>query len=129
MALTYSRKKLINLAKGEQRARLIQGMDRPSFESNNDILDFEHYFSKHTLISGIHGPQEHNGKVYISIYHFMEYNGIVPTLYDTIAIGGCLSDLTTDYKVCRYKEHSFNINKCEYHFIKEHKHIFKQYLK
>lgn len=129
MSLQYSRKNLISISKGSQKTAFIKGMRRPSFEETDDILNFTGYFSGHTLEYGTHGPEAKNEKTYISVYHFMEYNGIDPTKYDTIAIGGHLSTINDDHIECKYKEQSFTINKYNYFFIKENQEVFKTYLK
>lgn len=109
------------------RADYLKNVDRPNKGTQNDILGFKNYFSGFTLIEGDHGPEKHGSKTYISVYHFMEYEGINPHDFDTLKIGGHLSTITTDYKSCKYKEFPHKINKYDYSFLCKHQSVFPSF--
>ena len=110
-----------------QRAEQLRNASRPNKGLVEDIVNFEHYFSGKKLEHGRHGPEVHGGKAYISVYHFLEYEGINPREYDTLAIGGRLSELTHDFYECKYVNDHYTINKYEYNFLKEKQETFKNF--
>jgi hypothetical protein len=111
----------------DKKIDLINKLNRPNFGEINDILNFEYYFSKHFIEWDIHGPELENNKVYLSIFHFMEYNGINPLKYDTISIGGYLSTITQDFKICKYISQSYDVNKYDFEFRSQNKSCFENY--
>ena len=129
MALKYKLTDLINQSSGAEKIRLLNDANRPYFEELSDIVNFPHYFSNLKIEYGIHRPELKNNKIYISVYHFMEYNSILPQNYDTIAIGGFFSNLTNDFTKCKYYNQDFEINKYDYNFIKENKELFTKFIK
>ena len=128
MKIEYSFDRALKQVSGNEKSEMLKVSNRPNKEQPNDILNFEHYFDGYTLTEGFHGPELDNSIVYISVYHFMEYQGIVPASYDTEGIGLHLSTIKTAIKFCRYKELPYKINKYDYTFIKEHQAIFDNYV-
>lgn len=60
------------------------GINTPTHEKSN-ILSFPNYFKYGKVELGIHGPEEKNDKIYLSVYHYMQYNNdrYDPNEYDT----------------------------------------------
>jgi hypothetical protein len=129
MGISYSKSDLINLLSGQAKYDAINKLNRPNKDSTNDILNFKHYYNGLTIETGKNGPELNNDKVYISIYHFMEYNGINPNNFDTFEIGNRLERRTNDYTICKYEEHDYKINKYEYSFIETNQNIFNDFRK
>lgn len=110
-----------------QRAEYLTKKSRPNKGTVSDILTFPHYYSAKQLEWGEHGPEVHDDNAYLSVYHFLEYEGIDPHEYDTLAIGGRLSELTSDFYQCKYVRDPYTINKYEYNFLKEKQETFKNF--
>lgn len=89
--------------------------------TNEDINSFKGYFTNYTLEYGKHGPEFSNdGKnIYLSVYHFLQYEGKDPSQYKTKECGGALSALSTDVIPCKYKEFDYDFNKYQYQFLIE----------
>lgn len=125
--VSISKDSLLQYLSPSRKAEELAKMSRPNKGTVSDIMNFEHYYSGKQLIQGKHGPELHDGKAYLSVYHFMEYEGIDPQGYDTRAIGGRLSELTHDFYQCEYKGDGYTVNKYEYSFLKEKQETFKNF--
>ena len=95
--------------------------------TNENILNFKMYFKGKTLEYGENGPELKEGKIYISVYHFLEFNGINPHNYDVFAMGNYLARLTSDYCIVKYVSDDFKINKYHYDFIRLNNNILEQF--
>ncbi len=124
-------KRLMMQADAAKRAEYVRNLIRPLKDTKGDILSFDMYFDKYTTLPGIiNRPEEKDGKIYISIYHFMEYNGINPELYYTLNIGLYFyENITKDVISCFYTNYPHKIDKYDYEIIKRNQHIFKNFLK
>jgi hypothetical protein len=129
MGIKISKDRLLSQIDSKTRAEYLKNEIRSNKCEPVDILNFKHYFSGFKLIEGIHGPEEVNSKIYLSVFHFMEYDGINPHDFDTISIGGHLSTLTSDYQFCVYSDFPHKINKYEYNFLIKNKSVFSNYQK
>ncbi len=99
----------------------------------------EDYSNGDKIKLGTHGPELKNGKLYISIYHYLEYVCKEPNEYKTIELGGylteqsimTLSKLNPQYISCEYYNYHHKINKFELEFLrkKEKSEIFEKYRK
>ncbi len=96
-----------------------------------DILNYQNYYSPGSIEMdyGSHGPEMKNGKLYISIYHYLEFIGDSPWKYNTFRLGEYLSTCSNDYLKCKYENQSFEISKFNIEVIKKEKLNFKNYLK
>ncbi len=123
--------RLIMQADAAKRAEYVRNLIRPLKDTHEDILNFKMYFKSYNPLPGIiNGPEEKGGKIYISIYHFMEYNGINPELYYTLNIGLYFyENITKDVISCFYTNYPHKIDKYDYEIIKRNQHIFKNFLK
>lgn len=93
------------------------------------VLNRGGYFAAGRIKEGIHGPEKSNGKVYISIYHYLDFIGEDPRDYDTFNLGRALTDLSNgDYRSCKYDSQTFRINKFTLQTLQEHEGIFDDYL-
>jgi len=111
----------------------------PKKEENNteyktefdEILIYQNYYSPGSteMEYGLHGPEMKNGKLYISIYHYLEFTGDSPWKYNTFKLGGYLSTCSNDYLKCKYKNQSFEISKFNIEIIKKEKLNFKNFIK
>ena len=95
------------------------------------ILKKTNYFKKcNEMLLGSHGPEEKNGEVYISIYHYLEFLNLRPSSYNTVKLGGYLSDLAGDDKIpCQYSCQNFEILKFPVALLLERRDDFKRFLK
>lgn len=70
-----------------------------------------------------------DGKVYISVYHFLQYEGLDPEKYDTERIGLYLYvEVTKDVIVCHYENYEKDINKYLYQILVENMKDFEDFL-
>lgn len=94
-----------------------------SMESNEHsrILNYPNYFmaGNGQMDFGIHGPEVIEGKLFISIYHYLEYIDISPRKYDTFSLGRYLTSRSSKYLKCKYGSQNFEINKFELELLKE----------
>lgn len=95
----------------------------------NNILSFGNYYSAGPMEFGIDGPETSDGKLYISIYHYLEYLQRNPHDYNTFKLGQYLTSLSADYKVCKYLRQSFRINKFELSLLERELANFNQFKK
>lgn len=103
-----------------------QTIENPEFQK---IMNFPNYFSAGEIEYGIHGPEIENGKLYISVYHFLEFHLLNPRCYNTFSIGNEFSKLTSNYKTCKYKSQNFTIGKYDWVLLKNNWVIFERYKK
>jgi hypothetical protein len=93
-------------------------MKRPNHGQKNDILNFKGYFSKYTIEWGFHGPEEGaDGKIYLSVFHYLQYIGEDPFRYNTNSIGLNLMGPGIGTIQCKYKEQTFVINKFDFDLL------------
>jgi hypothetical protein len=93
------------------------------------IMNFSNYYSAGEIEYGIDGPEINGDKLYISIYHYLEFIGENPRNYDTLKLGEYLTSKSFDYKVCKYKSQHFDINKFNLELLKEERSNFSNYRK
>lgn len=131
MGLKLPIDRFLKQADSKTRAEHINNQDRPFKGTNDDILNFKQYFEGYTPKEGtINGPELKNSKVYISIYHFLEYEGSDPNSYDTEKIGlHFYNNITQDTIPCYYEDYSKKIDKYEYSVLKNNFSVFEKYLK
>jgi len=127
MKIKISNDRLLSQMDPKSKSQFLRNVNRPNKGMPLDIFNFKHYFDGFTLIEGIHGPEESDSKIYISVYHFMEYEGIDPHDFETVKIGGHLSELTSDYKSCLYRDFAHKINKYDYNFLIKNQSAFSNY--
>lgn len=129
MRIKISKERLLNQMNAEKRADYFSKQQRPNKGTVDDILKFKHYFNKFEPKKGtINGPEVKKSKVYISVYHFLEYEGLNPKLYDTDNIGLYFyNNITKDTIPCFYVDYSKKIDKYEYKVLKENFEIFEKY--
>ncbi len=95
-----------------------------------EILNYQRYFKACEIELGIHGPEIYNDKLYISIYHYLEYKGEFPKSYNTFDLVAALTSVSNgDYKICKYKCQSFKIHKFTLEILQANEGIFKNYLR
>lgn len=96
----------------------------------DEVLNFKRYYSAGAIEQGIHGPEVSNNKLYISIYHYLEYLGLTPRNYNTLALGNYLTSISAnDYKTCKYKTQSFYIKKFNLDLLIGKESVFEDYKK
>ena len=128
--ITISRERAMQQAPISLRNQLLNEDERPNFNTQEDILNFDYYFKNWTLIEGENGPEPLNSKIYISVYHFLEYQGRDPHQYNTFKIGGHFySECGNDYLTCRYKEFSELIHKYDFDLLLTNFHEFENFKK
>lgn len=100
-------------------------------EIRKAIMAKTNYFKKCVEMDfGTHGPEIKDDEVYISIYHFLEFLGVFPSKYQTVELGGYLSDLAGDDKIpCKYECQNFTILKFPVSLLEAEKENFSNYLK
>ena len=108
---------------------LKQGGKNSPTGTYSDILNFPNYFKHSEVEEGSHGPEENGEIVYISVYHYMQYNNdrYDPKDYDTLRIGGELLNHTKDVIPIKYNGQSFWINKYPFDFLKAHESVFERF--
>jgi hypothetical protein len=125
--IMISTDRFIAQSSGEVKANAIKKLSGSNKGSVNDIMNFLHFFKGFQLDWGEDGPEMKNGKAYLSVYHFLEYEAINPHDYDTFSIGDALSHLTEVECRCKFEKHDFHINKYEYSFLKQNMHRFNAF--
>lgn len=99
----------------------------PEFQG---IMSFGRYFEAGTIEKGIHGPEINNGKLYMSIFHYLEYMQMGPRSYDTFKLGNYLTGRSAgDYQECKYDTQHFHINKFNLELLKREMPNFRVYRK
>ena len=94
------------------------------------ILNYRNYFKSCDIEYGAHGPEVHNGEVYISLYHYMQFNDINPRGYDTFKLGSALTrNRAGDMLECKYECQGFKIIKYPFSYIQENENMFEDYTK
>ena len=77
MVLKISIDQLLHQMDDKTKADFLSKMDRSNKGTVEDILNFPHYFDKYTPKKGtVNGPQLKNSRVYLSVYHFIQYEGL-----------------------------------------------------
>lgn len=105
-------------------------MKRTNHGQVDYILNFDGYFSKYTIEWGIHGPEiGADGKVYISVFHYLEYIGEDPFKYNTKGLGLNLMGPGIATIQCKYKEQHFVINKFDFEYLESNIQKIKEYKK
>jgi hypothetical protein len=110
---------------GEQKIEFINQNLLNATDKN--ILNFELYFKGKKIEYGVDGPELKEGKIYISVYHFLEFNGIDPHAYDVFTIGNYFTRLTSDFLTVKYQNDDFKINKYHFNFLKLNKKSMEQF--
>ena len=100
-------------------------------EIRKAIIAKTNYFKKcNEMDFGTHGPEIKNNEVYLSIYHFLEFLKEFPNRYNTVKLGGYLSDLVGDDKIsCKYECQDFTILKFPVSLLLSEKENFRNYLR
>lgn len=93
------------------------------------IMNHPNYYSAGEIEYGIDGPEIYEDKLYISIYHYLEFIGENPRNYNSLKLGEYLTLKSNDYKVCKYKSQHFDINKFNLELLKEERSNFNKYKK
>jgi hypothetical protein len=95
----------------------------------NEITSKKNYFSAGAIEYGIHGPEIEEGKLYISIYHYLEFLNLNPRDYNTFKLGNYLTNISSNYKECKYENQTYTINKFDLELLKKEREAFEDYLK
>ena len=95
-----------------------------NFES---ILNFSNYYKKCDIESGIHGPEVHEDKLYISIYHYLQYLNEDPHNYDTLNLGLYLFSKSATLRKCKYECQNFEIDKYNLELLQTERNNFEKY--
>ena len=130
--IIISRERAMQQAPSSVKAEMINDYNRPNINTFDDVMNFKHYFKNWTILQGEHGPEVgiDNSKIYISVYHFLEYQGKDPHKYDTFNIGGYFYKICgNDYKVCKYKEFEELIHKYDFNLLLKNFHEFEKFKK
>lgn len=98
-------------------------------EKYQEILDYPYFFSAGEMEFGIDGPELIDQRLYISIYHYLQYAKLTPSKYNTLALGNYLTRKSSHYTECKYMSQSFTINKFDVELIESELHVFDDYLK
>ena len=93
----------------------------------HSILNYNRYFSAGDMEYGIDGPELVDGKIYISVYHYLEFMGKNPRNYDTFKMGAAFSGMTNDIKKCKYLKQNFEIKKYSFELIEENKNLVENF--
>lgn len=102
------------------------------------ILEFKGYYGKNDplieLIEGeVNGPIRRNDKVYISVYHYLEFKNVAPSKFDTNGIGKYFASICDDdFILITYKLKNGKIQttkRYDYNFIERNKETFKKFRK
>lgn len=93
------------------------------------ITNKSNYYKASEIEYGIHGPEIEDNKLYISIYHYIEYLGLSPRDYNTFKLGNYLTNCSSNYKECKYESQSFSINKFDLELLKKERSSFEDYRK
>lgn len=96
------------------------------FES---IKNYSNYYSACDIEHGIHGPEEIEGKLFISIYHYLQYINENPQNYDTFTLGNYLTSKSITYTKCKYVCQNYEINKFNSELLKIERNNFDKYKK
>lgn len=123
--LSMSKSRFSQHLSGDQKIEFIASNKIQPTDEN--ILNFKLYFKGKKVEYGENGPELKEGKIYISVYHFLEFNGINPHNYDVFSMGNYLSSLTSDYCIVKYVMDDFKINKYPYDFIRRNNNILEQF--
>jgi hypothetical protein len=95
----------------------------------DSILNFSNYYSKGEMEYGIDGPEIYEDKLYISIYHYLEYINENPHNYDTFNLGLYLFTKSATILKCKYKAQNIEIDKYDLELLKTESDNFKKYKK
>lgn len=94
-----------------------------------DIMNYPHYFSAGEMEYGIDGPEINDGKLYLSIYHYLQYTRLKPSNYNTIPLGKYLTDKSLFSPECKYLSQPFSINKFDIELIESELGEFDRFMK
>ena len=103
----------------ENITRSWESYSDPEEQLVENVFNYKSYYDAGEIDYGKHGPELINGQLYVSVYHFLEFNGYKPNQYNTNALGKLLSNNNSDITICKYKAHDFEIRKYNYQFLKE----------
>lgn len=95
----------------------------------NSVISFGNYFKAGEIEYGIHGPEMNGDKLYLSVWHYLEYIGQNTILYDTLQLGRYLTQKSSSYLKCKYQSQNFEINKFDFELLKLEQSNFVKYLK
>lgn len=126
MGLKYSKNRL----ESHLTNKKTMDSNRPNKGTIDDIINFPNYLDKYTPCKGsVNGPELYNEKVYLSIYHFLEYEELKPSDYRKSELGLYLKSLTDDVIPCFYEDYDDKIYKYPYEFLKENESKFLNFKK
>jgi len=95
----------------------------------DDILQYKRYYKAcEEMEYGIHGPEVKDGKLYISIFHYLQFIGKNPKSYDTFSLGNYLTNASSYYETCQYACQNFNINKFDLDLLQKEEINFNKFL-
>lgn len=120
---------ILNKIKSNFKNNIENQIDSNLSSNFSAILNYSNYYSDGPMDFGIDGPEIDNQKLYISIYHFLQYIGEDPHNYDTYSLGNYLTKKSLDYKTCKYMCQSFNINKFNFELLIIEKNNFLSFKK
>ena len=99
-----------------------------SQEKISEILNYNGYFSAGDVEYGINGPELVDGKIYMSIYHYLEFIRENPRRFNTLKIGLILAETNDDIKKCKYIKHKFEIKKYSFELLEENIGLFELFM-
>jgi hypothetical protein len=88
----------------------------------DEIMNFNNYFKAcdGEMDFGKHGPEIIDGKIYISIFHYLEFKQMNPRNFDTFNLGKWLTEQSISKIIkCKYSCQSFDINKFDVEMLFE----------
>lgn len=95
-----------------------------SDELKRNIMNFSGYFSAGAIEYGTDGPEEENGEIYLSTYHYLQFKGENPRNYDSFKTGAALIKKAREIKKCKYKSQNFEIKKFSFELLEAEKNNF-----
>lgn len=119
--------KIINEIKDQFNALFNNLPKNKMTEEFSKIMNFSNYYSAGTTEYGVDGPEIEDSKLYLSVYHYLQYLGENPRDYDTFRLGNYLTGMSLNYKSCKYESQSFSINKFDLDLLKKEESQFSRY--
>lgn len=119
--------KIINDIKDQFNAKFNNKPQNKMTEEFSKIMNFSNYYSAGSMEYGVDGPEIEDNKLYISVYHYLQYLGENPRDYDTFGLGNYLTGMSLNYKSCKYESQSFSINKFDLDLLKKEERQFTRY--
>ncbi len=130
IVLTGSNKhEIISEIKNQFNAKFNNQTTTNMNEEIEKIINYSDYYSAGTMEYGVDGPEVDDDKLYISIYHYLEYLGKNPRNFDTFGLGNYLTGRSSKYKSCKYESQPFSINKFDLDILKREEGQFNKFEK